>query len=145
MDNSLTILCPSIRRRWHCKRTNQKMWWTLLSTSSLDKVSRASLFPGHDTISGGPEKSTSRDRCCGGPTSPPRFWRSSFLAIHQCYCQRIDAMAFNTARLWVFIIIIISKILTLSEAVPHMATNDDEYDGYYIPKGTIVFGNAWPV
>ena len=28
--------------------------------------------------------------------------------------------------------------------VGHMATNDDgEYDGYYISKGTIVFGNAW--
>jgi hypothetical protein len=26
-----------------------------------------------------------------------------------------------------------------------MATNDDEYDGYYIPKGTVVLGNAWPV
>ncbi|KAF8815534.1 cytochrome P450 [Phlegmacium glaucopus] len=26
---------------------------------------------------------------------------------------------------------------------PHMATNDDEYDGYYIPKGTVVFPNAW--
>ena len=32
-----------------------------------------------------------------------------------------------------------------SEAIPHMATNDDEYDGYYIPKGTVVLGNAWPV
>ena len=36
-------------------------------------------------------------------------------------------------------------ILTRSEALPHMSTNDDEYDGYYIPKGTIVFGNAWSV
>ena len=36
-------------------------------------------------------------------------------------------------------------ILTVSEALPHMATNDDEYDGYYIPKGTVVLGNAWPV
>ena len=36
-------------------------------------------------------------------------------------------------------------ILTGSEALPHMATNDDEYDGYYIPKGTVVLGNAWPV
>ena len=26
-----------------------------------------------------------------------------------------------------------------------MATNDDEYDGYYIPKGTFVFGNGWRV
>ena len=32
-----------------------------------------------------------------------------------------------------------------SEAVPHMATNDDEYNGYYIPKGTVVLGNAWSV
>ena len=31
------------------------------------------------------------------------------------------------------------------EAIPHIATNDDEYDGYYIPKGTVVIGNAWLV
>jgi len=30
-------------------------------------------------------------------------------------------------------------------AFPHMATNDDEYDGYYIPKGTIIFGNGWSI
>jgi len=29
--------------------------------------------------------------------------------------------------------------------IPHMATNDDEYDGYYIPKGTVVIGNAWSI
>ena len=23
--------------------------------------------------------------------------------------------------------------------------NDDEYDGYYIPKGTVVLGNSWSV
>jgi len=28
-------------------------------------------------------------------------------------------------------------------AVGHMCTADDEYDGYFIPKGTVVFGNAW--
>ena len=27
----------------------------------------------------------------------------------------------------------------------HMATEDDEYDGYFIPKGTIVIGAAWYV
>ena len=28
-------------------------------------------------------------------------------------------------------------------SVSHQATEDDEYDGYFIPKGTIVVGNAW--
>jgi hypothetical protein len=58
-------------------------------------------------------------------------------------------MAFSTPPLCVFIIIIISisisTILTDNEAVPHMATSDDQYNGYYIPKGTVVFGNAWLV
>ena len=119
----------------------------IIELHHLDSVSRAGLIPGHGTISGGPEKSTSRNRCCGGPTSPPGFWRSSFSAIYQCYCKRIDAMAFSIAPLCVFIIIIItfSTITTDHEALPHMATNDDEYDGYYIPKGTILFGSAWQV
>ena len=27
----------------------------------------------------------------------------------------------------------------------HMATEDDEYDGYFIPKGTVVIGASWYV
>jgi len=27
----------------------------------------------------------------------------------------------------------------------HMCTADDEYDGYFIPKGTVVLGNTWSV
>ena len=58
-------------------------------------------------------------------------------------------MEFSITPLCVFFFIIISTIastiLTEHEAVPHMATNDDEYDGYHIPKGTVVFGNTWPV
>ena len=53
-------------------------------------------------------------------------------------------MAFSTAPLCVFIVII-SVILTDRAAVPHMATNDDEYNGYYIPKGTLLFSNTWSV
>ena len=34
-------------------------------------------------------------------------------------------------------------ILTSSEGVPHMSTFDDEYNGFYIPKGTIIIGNSW--
>ena len=27
--------------------------------------------------------------------------------------------------------------------IPHASVEDDEYDGYFIPKGTIVIGNTW--
>ncbi|KAF9044254.1 cytochrome P450 [Panaeolus papilionaceus] len=30
-------------------------------------------------------------------------------------------------------------------AVGHMATEDDEYNGYFIPKGTVLMGNAWSI
>ncbi|KAJ3565256.1 hypothetical protein NP233_g7746 [Leucocoprinus birnbaumii] len=30
-------------------------------------------------------------------------------------------------------------------AVPHSATNADSYNGFYIPKGTIVWGNTWTI
>ena len=44
-----------------------------------------------------------------------------------------------------FVIIIVATILTNSEGTPHMSTNDDEYNGFYIPKGTVMMGNAWLV
>ena len=42
------------------------------------------------------------------------------------------------------ITIIAATILTKSE-VAHMSTIDDEYNGFYIPKGTIMIGNSWLV
>ncbi|TFK89937.1 cytochrome P450 [Polyporus arcularius HHB13444] len=30
-------------------------------------------------------------------------------------------------------------------ALPHMVTEDDIYDGHYIPKGSLVVGNAWAI
>ena len=44
-----------------------------------------------------------------------------------------------------FIIIIVATIMTSSEVTAHMSTMDDEYNGFYIPKGTIMIGNAWLV
>jgi hypothetical protein len=35
--------------------------------------------------------------------------------------------------------------LFIIAGAPHMATEDDEYDGYFIPKGTAVIGAAWYV
>ena len=34
---------------------------------------------------------------------------------------------------------------TSSQGIPQMATNNDGYNGYYIPKGAVVIGNAWSV
>jgi hypothetical protein len=28
-------------------------------------------------------------------------------------------------------------------AIPHATARDDEYNGYFIPKGTIVMGAVW--
>ena len=44
-----------------------------------------------------------------------------------------------------FVIIIVDTILTGFKGIPHMSTNDDEYNGFYIPKGTVMIGNAWLV
>lgn len=29
--------------------------------------------------------------------------------------------------------------------LPHLVSEDHIYDGYFIPKGTLVFGNAWGI
>jgi len=29
--------------------------------------------------------------------------------------------------------------------IPRMSTTDDEYNGFYIPKGTVVFSNSWSI
>ncbi|KAJ3563986.1 hypothetical protein NP233_g8588 [Leucocoprinus birnbaumii] len=33
----------------------------------------------------------------------------------------------------------------LPSAIPHCMSEEDEYDGYHIPKGTIVMGNSWSI
>ncbi|TFK50343.1 cytochrome P450 [Heliocybe sulcata] len=30
-------------------------------------------------------------------------------------------------------------------AFPHTSTEDDEYEGYFVPKGSMIFGNAWAI
>ena len=44
-----------------------------------------------------------------------------------------------------FFVIIIVVTMMCSEGIPHMTTSEDEYNGFYIPKGTVVIGNAWLV
>ncbi|PFH47240.1 hypothetical protein AMATHDRAFT_6963 [Amanita thiersii Skay4041] len=47
----------------------------------------------------------------------------------------INAIARETMR-W---------LLVVPLGIGHMMTEDDVYDGYHIPKGTIVLGNAWAI
>jgi cytochrome P450 len=44
-----------------------------------------------------------------------------------------------------YLFIIVTTILTSSAGIPHMSAKDDEYNGYHIPKGTILIGNIWSV
>ena len=43
-----------------------------------------------------------------------------------------------------FIIIVVNiTVLTNSEGISHVSSSDDEYNGFYIPKGTTLIPNAW--
>lgn len=35
--------------------------------------------------------------------------------------------------------------LNLSPAFPHLSVSDDEYMGYHVPAGSLVYGNVWYV
>jgi len=35
--------------------------------------------------------------------------------------------------------------LVLPSGIAHMCTHGDVYDGYYIPKGSLIIGNAWSI
>lgn len=36
-----------------------------------------------------------------------------------------------------------ARVVCIKPAVHHTSTVDDEYDGYFIPRGAIIMGNAW--
>ena len=42
-----------------------------------------------------------------------------------------------------YVFIHVRDDIEIPVSVEHESTEDDEYDGYFIPKGTIVIGNSW--
>ncbi|KAF8632647.1 hypothetical protein AX17_004780 [Amanita inopinata Kibby_2008] len=55
---------------------------------------------------------------------------------------------FNDKQSLPYISAMTKEIMRWQPVVPnvgHMAGSDDEYDGYFIPKGTIVIGNSWSI
>ncbi|KAF9466030.1 cytochrome P450 [Collybia nuda] len=56
---------------------------------------------------------------------------------------------FNDRQLLPYINAIVKETMRWQLVAPlgagHMCTNDDEYGGYFIPKGTLVLGNAWTI
>ena len=83
-----------------------------------------------------------------GPNRLPEFYDRSSLPYINAIVKESSRWNLVTPLGRSFVIIIVATIVTIltsSEAVPHMSTFDDEYNGFFIPKGTIVFGNAWLV
>lgn len=37
------------------------------------------------------------------------------------------------------------RTVTILGGIPHAPTQDDEYNGYFIPKGTAITGNLWAI
>ena len=111
----------------------------------LDRFDSASTIPDNDIISRSPEESPNKLMLSYiGPDRLPNFEDHWFLFY-------INAIVKETLH-WHLVAPLgekfyhrIHTIFTHFEAIPHMATNNDEYDGYYIPKGTIVLGNSWSV
>ncbi|KAK2467643.1 hypothetical protein APHAL10511_000498 [Amanita phalloides] len=55
---------------------------------------------------------------------------------------------FNDQESLPYVAAITKEVLRWRLVIPnvgHLATEDDEYDGYFIPKGTIVIGNNWSI
>jgi hypothetical protein len=80
-----------------------------------------------------------------GPNRFPDFHDRPFLPYIDAVVKELSRWNLVLPLGRPFIIIIIATILTSSKGFPHMSTMDDEYNGFYIPKGTIMIGNAWLV
>ena len=82
-----------------------------------------------------------------GPDRLPEFYDRPSLPYINAVVKELIRWNLVTplGETFYLVMLLPGTILTCSEAFPHMATNDDEYDGYFIPKGTIVFGNGWQV
>ena len=82
-----------------------------------------------------------------GPNRLPDFYDRPSLPYINAIVKESSRwnLAAPLGRHFQVIIKIITTILTSPEAIPHMSTMDDEYKGFYIPKGTIMIGNAWLV
>ena len=80
-----------------------------------------------------------------GPNRLPNFHDRPSLPYINAVVKELSRWNLVTPLGWPFVVIIVTTMLTSSEGFPHMSTNDDEYNGFYIPKGSIMIGSAWLV
>ena len=80
-----------------------------------------------------------------GPNRLPDFHDRPFLPYINAVLKESSRWNLVTPFGRPFFIIVVATILMIFEGIPHMSTNDDEYNGFYIPKGTVMIANAWLV
>ncbi|PPQ75950.1 hypothetical protein CVT26_005853 [Gymnopilus dilepis] len=101
----------------------------VVAVSYIDRLLCAILLYGNGTLSGSPATSSRRAGRCRRSWPSAGLHRSRRATLYQ------RTVIKETMR-W-------HQVTPL--AVAHMCTADDEYDGYFIPKGTLVIGNAWSI
>jgi len=112
---------------------------------NADGFDSAVILPRDGFVPRSPEKGPNGDRCCHRQQPPPLLQRYERPALHERYCERSHAVAAGEPFRWVNQDSLSNLQLLIVLTVVHMCTADDEYDGYCIPKGTIVMGNTWSV
>ncbi|KAJ3545484.1 hypothetical protein NM688_g5618 [Phlebia brevispora] len=93
------------------------------------------LLPGHDAPSRHSVSRAGGDRQRRGPRQAPNARRQGTPALRQCALQGAFAMAAGCAARY--------RGDPSFSCVPHRLREDDEYEGHFLPKDSLVIVNSW--
>ena len=131
-------------------RTTINYYYTLTTSSSLnphvDCVYGGNIHFGYGATPPRSQESTGRSRpCCRYSSSSGPKWQD-LSSLYWSNHPGVSTLAACSTRRWVSLDLDDRNLpnnVSLFSAIPHELTQDDEYRGFFIPKGSLVFANAW--